>query len=121
MLGLAGLKISTLRRSWLRSISSALRISTALPCPSRSKPSIKCSVPIKSCPRRNASSLLKEITSLTRGEKLSSIENILYKNTNFMSHNSKTIPQINFVITNDIKNYLKSKFLALNLLTLFLL
>ena len=38
-----------------------------------------------------------------------------------MSHNSKTIPQINFVITNDIKNYLKSKFLALNLLTLFLL
>ena len=38
-----------------------------------------------------------------------------------MSHNSKTIPQINFVITNDIKNYLKSKFLALILLTLFLL
>ena len=38
-----------------------------------------------------------------------------------MSHNSKTIPQINFVITNHIKNYLKSKFLALNLLTLFLL
>ena len=38
-----------------------------------------------------------------------------------MSHNSKTIPQINFVITNDIKNYLKSKFLDLYLSTLYLL
>ena len=35
-----------------------------------------------------------------------------------MSHNSKTIPQINFVITNDIKNYLKSKFLTFYLLTI---
>jgi hypothetical protein len=34
-------------------------------------------VPIKSCPRRRASSLLKAITSLTLGEKLSSIGSFL--------------------------------------------
>ena len=71
--GFAGLNISTFLRKWFKSISKVFKIETALPFPSRSNPNIKCSVPINSCPKRKASSLLKAITSFTLGEKLSSI------------------------------------------------
>jgi len=50
--GFAGLKISTLRLKWFKSTSKAFNISMALPLPSLKSPSIKCSVPIKSCPSR---------------------------------------------------------------------
>ena len=43
------------------------------PPPSRTKPKSKCSTPIKSCPRRKASSLENEITSFTLGENLASM------------------------------------------------
>ena len=51
--------------------------------------------------KRNASSLLKEITSLTLGEKLSSINSSLLK-LQIQRHKSKTIPHY-FHNTNDIK------------------
>ena len=50
-----------------------LSIAMAFPPPSLNIPNMRCSVPIKLCPNRSASSLLYAITSLTLGEKLSSI------------------------------------------------
>ena len=69
----AGFRISTLRRSSSKLISIEFKIAIAFPPPSLKIPSIRCSVPIKLCPSLKASSLLKAITSFTRGEKLSSI------------------------------------------------
>ena len=57
-------------RNKMRSTSSAVNISIAFPSPFLIKPSKRCSVPINSCPKRSAYSLLKVITSLTFGEKL---------------------------------------------------
>ena len=71
--GLAGVSISTFRFKWSRSTSSWSRMEIAFPLPSLKIPKSRCSVPMKSCPRRSASSLLYDNTSLTRGEKLSSI------------------------------------------------
>ena len=75
----AGFRISTFFLRLSKSMSIALRIVIAFPPPSRNIPRTKCSVPIWSWPSLKASSLLKEITSLTLGEKLSSINKYFKK------------------------------------------
>ena len=74
----AGFNISSFFLIKFKSISSVSNISIAFPSPFLINPSSKCSVPMKSWPNLNASSLLKVITSLTFGEKLSSIYRLFF-------------------------------------------
>src|SRR5215204_6758379 len=62
----------SLRNSY-KSTLKLFKIRTAVLSPSRINPSNKCSVPIKSLPNRNASSLLNDMISFTCEEKLLSI------------------------------------------------
>jgi len=61
-------------------ISKADKTAIALPSPCLNIPNKRCSVPIKSCPNRKVSSLLKPITSFTFDEKYKEGDSAVDKN-----------------------------------------